>query len=74
MDSSGKFSVNLPVDTVITLSTLKGQAHSTYKGVPASKPFPVPYKDDFVGKFVVFVCLFVCLLLVCCGKEGQKNG
>ena len=43
---SGVFSVDLPVDHVMTLSTKTGQVKGTYDS-PPSQPFPVPYEDDF---------------------------
>lgn len=44
------FNINLPPDTVVTLSTLSGQAHSVTKDIPESQLFPTPYKDDFESK------------------------
>ena len=42
--------MELPVDAVVTLSTLTGQEQGSFSGVPASKPFPVPLKDNFDGE------------------------
>jgi galactosylceramidase len=47
--SGGRFTVFLPVDTVMTLTTLTGQKKGSYSGVPPSAPFPVPYLDSFDG-------------------------
>ena len=47
VDSSGQFSVSVPRDTVCTVSTLTGQAKGQHPPPPDSKPFPLPYKDDF---------------------------
>ena len=47
VDSSGQFSVPVPRDTVCTVSTLTGQAKGQHPPPPDSKPFPLPYKDDF---------------------------
>ena len=43
----GKFSIDLPVDTVVTLSTLSGQQKGTFGNIPPSMEFPVPYNDSF---------------------------
>ena len=41
------FSASLPVDTVMTLTTLTGQEKGSFPSVPPSAPFPLPYYDDF---------------------------
>lgn len=46
--NDGEFTIDLPVDHVMTLSTKKGQIKGTYESSP-SKSFPVPYQDDFEG-------------------------
>ena len=46
-----QFTVEVPVDTIITLTTLSGQIHGDYDSVPQSEEFPNPYKDSFEGKF-----------------------
>ena len=43
----GVFSVSLPVDTVMTITTLTGQEKGSFSGIPPSAPFPIPYSDDF---------------------------
>ena len=48
--TNGMFTLDLKVDTVITLSTLQGQQKGDYPNVPASMPFPVKYMDDFNSK------------------------
>ena len=45
--SGGKFTAHLDPDTILTLSTSTGQKKGSYGDVPPSKPFPIPYKDDF---------------------------
>ena len=42
----GKFTIPLAVDTIMTLSTSTGQTKGSYS-IPPSKPFPIPYNDDF---------------------------
>ena len=42
----GKFTVPLDPDTIMTLSTSTGQTKGSYS-IPPSKPFPIPYNDDF---------------------------
>lgn len=36
-------------NTVYSLSTTKGQGKGSFEGIPVSKPFPLPYSDDFEG-------------------------
>ena len=43
----GSFSLTLKPDAVYSLSTTTGQQKGSYAGVPVSKPFPIPYEDDF---------------------------
>ena len=51
----GYFSINLPVDTVVTLSTLTGQQKGSFGNIPPSKQFPVPYDDSFDGEtYIIF--------------------
>ena len=50
--------VNLPVDTVVTLTTSSNGEKGSYP-VPASQPFPLPYKDDFNGKCALGYVLFI---------------
>jgi galactosylceramidase len=44
---SGTFTISLPVDTVVTLSTLSGQQKGSFPDIPPSTPFPLPYVDTF---------------------------
>ena len=44
---NGIFSIDLPVDTVVTLSTLSGQQKGSFPDIPPSSPFPIPYSDNF---------------------------
>ena len=48
--TNGMFTLDLKVDTVITLSTLQGQQKGVYPNIPKSMPFPVKYMDDFNSK------------------------
>jgi galactosylceramidase len=43
----GSFSITLKPDAVYSLSTTTGQQHGTFANIPSSKPFPIPYGDDF---------------------------
>jgi galactosylceramidase len=45
----GTFSLKLKPDAVYSVSTLTGQQKGAFAEVPASKPFPLPYSDDFEG-------------------------
>jgi galactosylceramidase len=43
----GSFSITLKPDAVYSFSTTTGQQHGTFANIPSSKPFPIPYGDDF---------------------------
>jgi len=43
----GTFSITLKPDAVYSFSTTTGQQKGTFADIPASKPFPIPYEDDF---------------------------
>ena len=43
----GSFSITLKPNAVYSLSTTTGQQHGTFANIPDSKPFPIPYGDDF---------------------------
>ena len=43
----GSFTITLKPDAVYSLSTTTGQQRGSFDGIPASKPFPIPYSDDF---------------------------
>ena len=43
----GSFSITLDPGAVYSISTTTGQQHGAYADIPASKPFPIPYSDDF---------------------------
>lgn len=43
----GSFSITLKPNAVYSLSTTTGQRHGTFANIPDSKPFPIPYGDDF---------------------------
>jgi hypothetical protein len=43
----GMFSVHVPRDTMLTLSTTTGQRKGTSAGVPSYSPHPFPYEEDY---------------------------
>lgn len=43
----GSFNLKLKPDAVYSISTLTGQQKGSFADIPASKPFPIPYEDDF---------------------------
>ena len=43
----GSFSITLMPNTVYSLSTTQGQQKGSFADIPESKPFPMPYEDDF---------------------------
>ena len=45
----GKAQLKLGLDEVWTLTTVKTGQKGMYADPPASKPFPLPYTDDFEG-------------------------
>ncbi|TSJ43404.1 hypothetical protein FO440_04210 [Mucilaginibacter corticis] len=45
--NKGSVEVELDGDAVYTLTSTTGQTKGTFGTPPASKPFPLPYKDDF---------------------------
>lgn len=45
--SGGKFTVTLQPRTVYTFSTTRGQQKGEFADIPKSKPFPMPYFDNF---------------------------
>ena len=45
----GMFTMTLDPDQIYTLTTLAVGTNKTYGPPPSSKPFPLPYKDDFNG-------------------------
>ena len=46
--SNGVFTISLPPDHIVTLTTKTGQQKGSYIS-PPSKPFPIPYEDSFDG-------------------------
>lgn len=46
-DARGLFTVTLEPDAIYSLSTTRGQQKGSFADVPADKPFPFPYRDDF---------------------------
>ncbi len=44
---SGRFTITLEPNTVYSLSTMTGQQKGSFPDIPASKPFPIPYEDNF---------------------------
>lgn len=47
----GIVKLSLGVDEMYTLTTLTTPQKGTAPEPPPSQPFPLPYKDDFEGKF-----------------------
>ena len=47
--ADGSFSLRVPADAIITVSTTQGAVHGTFptSPIPAAAPFPLPYSDDF---------------------------
>ncbi len=43
----GSFSITLQPNSVYSISTIQGQQKGSFADIPASKPFPMPYEDDF---------------------------
>ena len=41
------FSITLKPDAVYSFSTTSGQQKGSFADIPASKPFPIPYEDNF---------------------------
>lgn len=41
------FTITLEPNTVYSLSTTRGQQKGAFDGIPQSKPFPMPYYEDF---------------------------
>ena len=44
---NGSFSITLKPDAVYSFSTTTGQQKGSFANNPDSKPFPIPYEDDF---------------------------
>jgi len=51
LDASGAFSLSIDADSIVTVSTTTGQKKASLQP-PLSKPFPMPYKDDFEASTV----------------------
>lgn len=45
--NKGSVEIELEADAVYTLTSTTGQTKGTFGTPPASKPFPLPYKEDF---------------------------
>ena len=43
----GVFTLELEPDCIYSLSTTRGQRKGSFKDIPASRPFPFPYREDF---------------------------
>ena len=43
----GSFTITLEPTAVYSISTTTGQQHGSFANIPSSKPFPIPYSDDF---------------------------
>ena len=65
-----EFTVYLPVDTVMTITTLTGQEKGSFPNVPPSAQFPVPYSDTFdsmsniLTQVYIYKCSHVTTVLV----------
>ena len=46
-DAQDQFTVNLPVNTVVTLSTITTAVKGSYPKSPESAAFPIPYHENF---------------------------
>ena len=46
----GKVTMSIDVDEIYTLTTLNVGQKGDFGQPPVSKPFPLPYKDDFEGR------------------------
>ena len=46
----GVITLNLGIDEVYTITTLKSGVKGAYPDPPPQKPFPLPYTDDFECK------------------------
>uniref|UniRef100_H2YEX4 Galactocerebrosidase n=1 Tax=Ciona savignyi TaxID=51511 RepID=H2YEX4_CIOSA len=47
VDKNGQALIHLPIDCVITLSTITSAIKGSYPTPPASTVFPIPYSDNF---------------------------
>lgn len=45
--NGGSFTITLEPNAVYSLSTTTGQQKGSFTDIPASKPFPLPYEDNF---------------------------
>jgi galactosylceramidase len=45
----GTFTIVLDPDSIYSLSTTRGQQKGSFSNIPAAKPFPFPYREDFEG-------------------------
>ena len=46
-DDQGQFTIRLPVDVVVTLSTVITAVKGSYPTPPVSTSFPIPYSENF---------------------------
>ncbi len=46
---NGSYSITLEPNTVYSISTTTGQQKGSFANIPQSKPFPIPYEDNFDG-------------------------
>jgi len=49
---NGTFTIELGVDEIYTLTTLSTGHKGSYPPPPPSKPFPLPYFDDFESELL----------------------
>jgi hypothetical protein len=55
--AGGKFTLNVPVGSFITVSTRPGNKAELPKRAPYQPAFPLPYADDFQGCVSLFLRL-----------------
>ena len=49
--NNGEIYLELEINSIYTLTTLTSGAKGFYDAIPPSKPFPVPYAEDFECEF-----------------------
>jgi len=50
VDGSGYLTMSVEVNSIYTLTTMSVGQKGTGGNIPASKSFPLPYKDNFDGE------------------------
>lgn len=77
----GRFTVTLEPNTVYSLSTTSGQQKGAFANVPASKPFPLPYEENFDSYTQLEACGYlprytadILGAFELCNSPSQKEG